>query len=428
MVQDVQVLAARERRFCDGAASMAAEAVAPGVTAEPVAGAPSERLMSLDALRGFDMFWIVGAEGLVHALRKISPNGVTGFLSSQLTHKDWAGFAFYDLIFPLFVFIVGASIVFSLPKTIERYGRAGAFRRILVRGLLLFVAGLIYSGGVSRGWQGVRILGVLQRIAICYTVAASLFTLLRWRGLVAACATVLVGYWALMTFVPIRDISLERKQLEQQQATAGASAPELFERTTSWVRGSYEPGHNLSDHFDFRHLPGRKYDGAYDPEGILSTLPAVATCLLGVFAGLLLRRRMPEQRKVRILLLAGAASVALGFLWGLQFPVVKKIWTSSFVLVAGGYSAVLLGVFHQILEVWRYRRWAMPFVWIGTNALTIYLLRRFMDFSALAERFVGGPIKGGLGPYGELLVTVVALLFTFAVVRFLYRRRIFIRL
>jgi predicted acyltransferase len=394
----------------------------------PERAQPAQRLMSLDALRGFDMFWIVGAEGLVNALEKISPNPVTRFLAGQLTHKDWAGFGFYDLIFPLFVFLVGVSIVFSLPKTIERHGRAGAFRRILVRGALLFVAGLIYSDGIRRGWGGVRILGVLQRIAICYTVAASLFCVLRWRGLVAVAASLLVGYWALMTFVPVRDISLERAQLAQHQA-AGGSAQELFDRTTTWVRGTYGPGHNVADHFDFQHLPGRKYDGAYDPEGILSTFPAIATCLLGVFAGLLLARPgVPDRRKVLLLLGAGAASVVVGFLWGLQFPVVKKIWTSSFVLVAGGYSAMLLGTFHQILEVWRVRRWATPFLWIGSNALTAYLLDRFVDFPALAERFVGGPVKVALGGFGELLVAIVGLLLLFAILRFLYNRKIFIRL
>jgi predicted acyltransferase len=388
-----------------------------------------QRLISLDALRGFDMFWIVGAEGLVNALEKISPNPVTRLLAGQLTHKEWAGFGFYDLIFPLFVFLVGVSIAFSLPKTIERHGRGGAFRRILVRGLLLFVAGLIYSDGLRRGWGGVRILGVLQRIAICYTVAASLFCVLRWRGLVAVAASLLVGYWALMTFVPVRDISLERAQLTQQQAAAGVPAQELFAGTSTWVRGTYGPGHNVADHFDFQHLPGRKYDGAYDPEGILSTFPAIATCLLGVFAGLLLARPgVPDRRKVMLLLGAGAASVVIGFLWGLQFPVVKKIWTSSFVLVAGGYSAMLLGAFHQILEVWRIRRWATPFLWIGSNALTAYLLDRFVDFPALAERFVGGPVKAALGGFGELLVAAVALLLLFVILRFLYRRKIFIRL
>src|SRR5213593_712302 len=140
---------------------------------------PPPRLMSVDALRGFDMFWIVGAEGLVHALRKISRGPVTEFLAGQLEHKEWAGFAFYDLIFPLFVFLVGVSIVLSLPKAIERGGRAAAFRRILLRGLLLFVAGIIYNGGLRNGWGGVRLMGVLQRIAVCYVVAASLFCVLR---------------------------------------------------------------------------------------------------------------------------------------------------------------------------------------------------------------------------------------------------------
>ena len=168
----------------------------------------------------------------------------------------------------------------------------------------------------------------------------------------------------------------------------------LFTGTTKTVTGVFDKGMNLANHLDYQYLPGRKYDVYWDPEGLLSTLPAIGTCLLGVFAGLLLRNRsIDDQRKVLWLLVGGAVSLAAGFLWGLQFPIVKKIWTSSFVLVAGGYSAILLGVFYQVVEIWNYRKWCQPFVWIGMNSITVYLANNIIGFRRLAARFVGGDVK-----------------------------------
>ena len=168
-----------------------------------------------------------------------------------------------------------------------------------------------------------------------------------------------------------------------------------------------------------------------DPEGLLSTLPAIATCLLGALAGLLLACRARTPRvKVRWLLAAGAGALLLGVVWGLQFPIIKKIWTSSYVLVAAGSSALLLAAFYQVIEVWNRRRWAAPFVWIGMNPITIYLADRFIDFGGLAERVVGGPVKGKgvFGAYGQLVVTLVALGMVVGLAWFLHRRRIFLRL
>jgi predicted acyltransferase len=388
------------------------------------------RLMSLDALRGFDMFWILGADGFVRALGKISDRGPVQLLAGQLSHKSWEGFSFYDLIFPLFVFIVGVSVVLSLARQKEQGLTGKTVRRILVRGFWLFVLGIVFSGGIRAGWSGVRLVGVLQRIALCYTATALLFLALRPRGLAIVCGALLIGYWALLTFVPIRDISLEKESLAALQKSTGAESPRaLYDATTTTVTDSYAPGRNLTNHLDFKLLPGRKYDGQYDPEGLLSTLPAIATCLLGVFAGLLLLRKdLPDARKVRLLLGCGAAAVILGFAWGMQFPVIKKIWTSSYVLVAAGWSALLLAAFFQVIEVWGKRRWALPLLWIGMNPIAIYLARNFFDFGALAERLVGGPIKDGLGAYGPLLVTLVSMALSIALVRFMYQRKIFLRL
>ncbi|MHB8519174.1 MAG: acyltransferase family protein [Limisphaerales bacterium] len=361
----------------------------------------SPRLLSLDALRGFDMFWIIGADGLVEGLRKISDIGPIKLLANQLQHQAWEGFHFEDLIFPLFVFIVGVSLVFSLTKTIQQHGRAAALSRVFRRAALMYVLGIFYYGGFATPFERIRLLGVLQRIALCYFFAALLFCYLKPRGLVAAAAGLLLGYWALMTFVPVPGVG----------------------------SGSFAEGKNLANYVDRQYLPLRKWDGDHDPEGLLSTVPAVATCLLGVFAGLLLRNKtIPDRKKVAWLVGAGMAGVALGWLWGLQFPVIKKLWTSSYVLVAGGYSALLLALFYQVIDVWKWQKWAQPFVWVGMNPITMYLAENLIDFGKIARRFVGGDLNQWFGACGSLVVAVAGLMLVFWFAHFLYRRKIFLRL
>jgi len=366
------------------------------------AAAPiAQRLISLDALRGFDMFWIVGAESLVRGLRKISDTGPIKLVADQLEHKPWAGFHFEDLIFPLFVFIIGVSLVFSLTKTIAQSGRRTAVLRILRRSALLYLLGIVYYGGLSTPIEKIRLLGVLQRLALCYLFASLLFCYLKPKALVGVCAGILIGYWALLSFVPV----------------PGHGA------------GNFAEGMNLTNYVDKQFLPLRKWDGDHDPEGLLSTLPAVASCLLGVFAGLLLKNpALPDRKKVGYLIAGGLACLAAGWLWHLNFPVIKKIWTSSFVLVAGGYSCLLLAAFYQVIDVWKWQKWAMPFVWIGANAITIYFGGRFIDFEGLATLLVGGEINHCFGAYGELVLALTTLALGFWFLRFLYQRKIFLRL
>src|SRR6267142_803835 len=187
----------------------------------PQAAIPTQRLMSVDALRGFDMFWIIGADSLVVAWHRFRPSKPTNFLADQLEHVEWQGFHFYDLIFPLFVFLVGVSIVFSLSKTIERAGKSDAIKRVIRRGILLYIVGVLYSGGFTRPWPDMRLLGVLNRIALAYFFAGLLFCFFKPRALVGICAGLLVGYWALMTFVPIRDIQLTRSNIARLAQEAG---------------------------------------------------------------------------------------------------------------------------------------------------------------------------------------------------------------
>ncbi len=362
----------------------------------------STRLVSLDALRGFDMFWIIGAEDLVKGLRKVSDSKVVAFIADQLEHKDWEGFAFYDLIFPLFVFLAGASLVFSLDKIIEREGVPAALWRVARRTALLYLLGVFYYGGIDKGWDHIRWVGVLQRIGLSYGGAGLVYLACRSRigPMIGVCVGILLGYWALLSFVPVPGID----------------------------HISFDPGENWANYIDLHYLPGRRWDGLWDPEGILSSFPAVCTCLLGVFAGRLLKNPTPTPlAKAGWLLAIGAIMTLAGYAWGLQLPIIKKIWTPSYVLVAGGYSYLLLAVFYLVIDVLKFRAWATPLLWIGTNALTIYLVAEIVKWPELAERLVGGEIKTRLGAWDEFAIAVVIMAMLLALVRFLYRRQIFLR-
>jgi predicted acyltransferase len=368
--------------------------------------APAERLMSLDALRGFDMMWIVGADALGHALGQMDAGPVVQTLATELDHVAWAGFRFYDLIFPLFVFMIGVAITLSLGRLVERQGRRAAVLRILRRTCVIYLLGLLYYGGISKGFDQIRWLGVLQRLALCYGFAGMCFVYLSRRALVVTTVVLLVGYWALLTFIPV----------------------------PGFGAGDFAEGHNLTNWIDQHYLPGFKWDGDHDPEGILSTLPAFASCLLGVFAGLHLQnRKWSGDRRAALLAGAGIVSLAVGYAWGLQFPIVKKLWSSSFVLVAGGWSALLLALFYYVIDVRRIRGWAIPFTWIGTNALAIYLISNVVDFDTLSKRFAGAGVESwfdtSLGAHsGAVVLALVGLTLCFLICRFLYNRQIFLRL
>lgn len=410
------------------------------VIAEPAAAPPAtprppevhhSRVVAVDALRGFIMFWIVGGDALVSTIAKTSHNRLILRIGSQLRHKTWEGVTFYDLIFPSFLFLVGVSLVYSLSRPLEAGQRAAALRRVLWRSVFLYGLGLLVYGGISKGWDHVRWVGVLQRIAFAYLCSGIAFCYLRLRGLAILFGALLLGYWAAMTFIPIRNLNIQPLKLRESLEAAGQTDPQaLYEQTHEYVRGHFEEGLNLANHLDFRYLPGKRWDGPYDPEGLLSNLPAIATGLFGVFAGLLLRnQKLSEPQKIHLLLAAGTASVLLGFLWGNWFPVVKKLWTSSYVLVAGGYTCLFLAAFHQVIDLWGYRKWCLPFLWVGMNPIALYLVHQIFDFrTLLAERIVGGPIEESLGLWGEPAVSVVATLLTLALAHAMYRRNVFLRI
>ena len=357
------------------------------------------------------MFWILGADGAMVSLGEMLRgdssifNKLADVLQTQFSHVVWEGLTFYDFIFPLFIFVTGVAIAPSLTRIVERDGMAKAHLRVLRRAVLLYVLGVAYYGGISQHWGDVRWLGVLQRIAICYLFASLLFLHLGTRGLLAVTALLLAGYGALISLVP---------------------APGMAEV-------SFAPDANLANWIDRHYLPGRLWDETRDPEGLLSTLPAIATCLIGVLAGDVLTQSGTGAREKSMRLLgAGLLLLAGGYLWSLQLPLIKSIWTSSYTLVTGGYALIALGLFHLIADVWQYRRWATVFIWVGANAITLYLLAGIANFERLAVRFVGGDVGQFLDEAvtqgtGRFVSHAIGVGFAVAVAAFLYRRRIFIR-
>ncbi|MBI4625029.1 MAG: DUF1624 domain-containing protein [Verrucomicrobia bacterium] len=411
---------------------------APAMDSTPVAPSAAGRVVSVDALRGFDMFWIIGAGSLVQALDKMSGNGVTRFLSAQLKHVPWEGFRFYDLIFPLFLFIVGVSLVFSLDKALARDGLGAALKRIAGRSLLLYLLGVFYSGGLTNRWPDISLGGVLHRIAACYFFAATIYCCCaaRPKTMAGIAVALLTGYWALLALVPFPDFKIDQPTVTALARQIGSdSASAIAGAVKGRVSGLFEEGRNLTNYFDFLYfyVPGRRVPLYYINEGLLSTLPAISICLFGAFAGRLLKEeRVKPIRKVTWLLAAGAALVVLGLFWSLQFPLIKRIWTSSFCVVTTGCSAMLLGVFYFVVDVCKFQTWCQPFVWIGMNSITIYLTVSVVSLSRLAERFVGGDVRAFLDAhvangFGGLVVTLAGLALAVLLCWFLHRNKIFLR-
>jgi predicted acyltransferase len=357
------------------------------------------RLWSIDALRGFDMFWIIGGEDVVREIAKRTNSRWGDAIVEQLEHVAWEGFRFYDLIFPLFLFLVGAVLPFSLGK-IESDPRS-AYRRIARRTVVLFLLGIMGRSFFAFDWSNVRVAGVLQRIAICYGIAALIYLKTSWRSQLVAVLVILGGYWLLMANV----------------ASPGGAA------------GDYSPSGNLAGWVDRHVLPGKileQYYGFGDNEGILSTIPAVATALLGALAGQVLKSGLVPWKKIAVLVVAGALGVGGGVAWGRHFPIIKNLWTSSFVLLAAGYSAWLLALFYLFVDVFGFKKSAFFFVVIGANAITIYWLPRFVDFHKIATFFLSGAIRAS-GSYGPLVAAAGVVAVKWILLLILYRNKLFLR-
>jgi predicted acyltransferase len=364
---------------------------------------PPARLTSIDALRGFDMFWIVGGDRIARTLGRWWGTPQSQQFAEQFEHVRWEGFRFYDLIFPLFLFLVGVVLPFSLRKYQSgEDAKSAGFGRIARRVVLLFLLGLVYSNVLQFRFDNQRYTGVLQRIAICYGIAAVIFMLTRVRTQVILFFAILIGYWAILMFV---------------------SSPESR-------AGDFTREMNLAGYVDRHYLPG-KFNGGYyqkygDNEGLLSTIPAVATALLGVLAGQWLISKRGRWIKAAGLAACGLACLGAGTLGSSHFPVIKILWTSTFVLVAGGWSLLLLALFYTIIDVIGLRAWAFFFVVIGVNAITIYVASRIIPFERISEFLLGGTarLSGSIGP---VILAIGTVMIEWLLLLHLYRNRIFLR-
>jgi len=364
-----------------------------------------ERLVSLDALRGFDMLWIAGGESLMVALAALTGWPALQWAAGQMEHVAWEGFRFYDNIFPLFLFIAGISMPFSILK---RKQRGEDMRKIYLhlfqRLFLLILLGLIYNGIFRLNFEHQRYASVLARIGIAWFFAAVIVLNTSIRGQVLWFFGILLAYWAVMKLVPVPGFG------------AGILTPEG----------------NLSAFIDQKFLPGRLCCYEFgDNEGILSTFPAICTALMGALTGHLLiskNNKLNGLKKALIILAAGVVSMAVAKLWSLNFPIIKNLWTSSFVLFAGGLSLLMFGTFYLIIDVWGFKKWTFPFVVIGMNSITIYLLNSgIIDFEQMGKYFFGGLANH----FSELVQPVVLIsgiilcMWTFLYI--LYRNKIFLK-
>jgi predicted acyltransferase len=358
------------------------------------------RLVSLDALRGFDMFWIMGGENIAHAAAKLTSWAWLVWLSAQLEHPKWHGFKFYDLIFPLFLFMAGVAMPFSFEKRITRGDSRGQlYRHVIVRGLTLVLLGMIYNGLLQFDWQNMRYPSVLGRIGLAYLFAGLIVLNTGVRGQLVWIVGLLVGYWAALRFIPV----------------PGFGAHDL------------SPGHTLTDYIDRLLIPGVLYQGDRDPEGLLATVPAIGTCLAGAVTGRLLKAdSLTGYAKTWIMVAAGAACLGLAYLWNFEFPINKNLWTSSFVLLCAGWSLLFLASFYLVIDVWRHRAWAFFFVVIGVNSIFIYLAERFIDFAHTRDFFFGGVLRHS-GAYQPLLAATLLVLVAWLLLLFLYKKRVFLR-
>ncbi|MBP7933092.1 MAG: DUF5009 domain-containing protein [Phycisphaerae bacterium] len=422
----------------EGVSGGSVAGVKPPVPA--LAAGRSPRLRSLDALRGFDMFWIIGGGALIEAIAGYWSTPGLKAVTSQLEHVKWHGFQFEDLIFPLFLFISGVTMPFALVSRLERgEGKGGLYWRIARRVVLLVFLGMVVNGLFKCDFAHQRYCSVLGRIGLAYGLAAVIVINAGVRVQLLSFVGLLVAYWAALRYIPV----------------PGVGAGQWDDQSTC-----------LAGYVDRLLVPGALYRGDHDPEGLLSTVPAVSTALLGAMAGRWLRGAWPGGVvKALGLLAAGLVSLLLGLVigggdlpgltefwgglfsglpeswrqamaglpefcrqWKPLFPINKNLWSSSFVLYAGGWSLLLLGLFYLVIDVIGLWRWSFVFIVIGLNPITIYVGQRFIDFRAAADFFFQGAVhRWAAEAAWPVLMQAGEFLLVWLFLYFLYRKKVFLK-
>lgn len=365
---------------------------------------PAKRLLSIDTLRGFDMLMISGAGSFISLLHgKTGLSWVDG-LALQFEHPAWNGFTFYDFIFPLFLFIAGLSIPFSISKGLDQglsksqiYGKA--FKRMLI----LIVLGILDKNAPVPffDWSEIRFVGVLQRIGIAGFVVTFLYLNFNVRNRVIWFVSLLLAYYAAMFLIPVPgygpgDLSIEG---------------------------------NLHGWIDRNFLPGRLLQKIYDENGILTQVPALCLTILGTIAADNIRsQNMSDNIKLRNLVIAGITCLTVGLVWGLHFPINKHLWSSSFIMLTGGMALLSFALFYWIIDVLHYQKWTFFFIVIGMNSLTIYMVYRFIDFGHTSELLFAGLYRDTPEQWHPVFESIGALVIVWLFLYFLYKRKIFIKI
>ncbi len=361
--------------------------------------APQQRLLSLDALRGFTMFWIIGGAEVVIALTKYAHPLLGGVVETQLYHATWKGFTALDMVMPLFLFMVGTAMPFAMAKRVEPgQSLRPIYRRIARRVAVLWTFGILIQLAkqiVSVEPMRLELFSnTLQAIAVGYLVTSLALLHLRLAGQIILTFSLIVGYWILLVFVPF----------------PGHAA------------GTLERYANLPRYVDMLVLDVFRRDHSFT--WIVTSLGFSASVLLGAMAGHLMRARLATPRRLVCLVLVGLACVAGGWVWSYSLPFNRHLWTSSMILWAGGWGFLLMALFHVVIDVGRFRHWAFPLIVIGSNALLAYMLEPFVY---LAMRGLGAKLLPADLPSLEALVNGSGLVLIWLLLWWLYRRRLFLR-
>ena len=389
---------------------------------------PSERLQSLDALRGFDMLFIMGFASLVVAVCGLWPNAVTESIASQMghascdgfTHHDtiyplflfnagsqmghasWDGCTHHDTIFPLFLFIAGVSFPFSLSKQRSLGLSTGTiYAKIVRRALTLVLLGVVYNGLFRLDFENLRIASVLGRIGLAWGIAAVLYLNFGVKARIAIAAAILVGYGLLSALVAAPDV-----------AGAGPLTREGC----------------LAGYVDRLLLPGKLYGKTFDPEGLLSTVPAVVTAMLGMFTGEFVRRQdLSGGRKASWMIAAAVALLVAGLAFNGVVPVNKTLWSSTFVCVVAAYSLAMFALFYYLIDVRGWRRWTLFFRVVGLNSITIYLAQRIVGFGRISDFFLGGVASKCPEALAAVVDSAGYVAVCWLFLYFLYRKNVFLK-
>ena len=382
-----------------------------------------ERLMSLDALRGADMLFIMGFSGALVALCQLLGFGRDCWLATQMTHVAWHGFHHHDTIFPLFLFLAGVSWPYSLAGQQAR-GRTTCqiVRKVLLRVVILTLLGMVSASFFAFNVKSYRYDSVLAHIGVCWAVAALLYMFVKsFKVRLAVAAALLAVHFAVLTLFAAPDAA----------ALLASTDPLTAKKVAAYAAygtDNFSFTGNIAGWIDRTFMPGRLHEGIFDPDGLLAKVTGVVTAMLGVFAGELLRRKdLPGTRKTALLFGAGGVALALCLVWRPWCPVNKKIWTSTFVLAAGAYSYLMLAVFYWIIDVRGWRGWTFFFRVIGMNSITIYIMMRFIPFPSISKFFFTGVAGLGNAHWSALVLLLGQVALEWLVLWHLYRKGTFLK-